>query len=248
MKLIAFTGNIGVGKDCCASILAEQGWVVVALADKIKQLAAKIFLFNEETLFGPSHKRNAVDIRGKNPAYWQSTFFRAGEYSQTLRSLFDYAPEPLPDVAEAFRDILTLLASEPEKFSARRVLQLIGTEWGRTIWPEVWIRALHNTITKIAVGYGYSRVNGLYPLNEPMIPIGVTTSDCRFPNEVTAINSWGGQAYWVDASKRCPRDMSIEANRHASEADFATFDAPLSGIVDNNGTHEDLKRQVLKLV
>lgn len=241
MKLIGICGNIGSGKDTAANFLVKKGWVVAALADRIKQLAHKIFLFDEETLFGPSDKRNAIDPRGDDPSYWFGVYFRAGQYAEELSALFGGAPGPLPrNPIDVFREMLSTLKASPSTFSARRVLQLMGTEWGRALWDGVWVQALRRTIRKIDQGVVYSRLKGLRnEQGEP--PPGVVVTDCRFPNEGSELKSWGGQVYWIDSSKRSPRDTSLAIHKHASEPTRADFEGIVDGDIDNNGTLGELQ-------
>lgn len=60
-----------------------------------------------------------------------------------------------------------------KQLSAREVMQIIGTEWFRTMQPNVWADA---TIRKIQK-------------DRPDLSI---IDDCRFPNEVEAIKKAGG--------------------------------------------------------
>lgn len=250
MKIVGFVGNIGCGKDTAAGYLVERGWVIAALADRIKQLAHRIFLFDEATLFGPSDLRNAIDSRGADPAYWNGVYFRAGQQAEALVQLFQGARLPLAAGAgpvEKFLELLGQLQAEPEKFSARHVLQQMGTEWGRAIWSDVWVNALRITISKISGGYRYSRLNGIKPGDDDPPP-GVVITDCRFPNEVEHLRNWGGQAYWLDASKRVKRDLSVAMNKHASEPTSPEdFGGLITGVIDNNKNLDYLKRVVQAL-
>lgn len=58
------TGLAGSGKDAIAEHLVHaHGWQRVALADPMKRFASEIFDWDRETLWGPSDKRNAPDLR-----------------------------------------------------------------------------------------------------------------------------------------------------------------------------------------
>jgi hypothetical protein len=239
MRIIALAGNMNTGKDTAANHLVEAGFVVVAFADRIKQLAHKIFEFDEPTLFGPSALRNRIDPRGGDVAYWLAVHYRTGLYAGELTDLF--APANLPDptaAVAAFRVLLAKLMAEPQHFSARHVLQQMGTEWGRVLWPDVWIHALRVIVKKVEKGFGYSRLGGLVFADNPTPP-GVVITDCRFPaNEGAAVRSWGGEVYWLDAVERVPPASAVQ---HASEPTYQDFQPVIAGVIDNNGSLAQLK-------
>jgi hypothetical protein len=59
MNLIGICGKSNAGKDTAADILVEDfGYVKVALADPMKRACADWFGWDEQTLWGPSEKRN----------------------------------------------------------------------------------------------------------------------------------------------------------------------------------------------
>lgn len=124
----------------------------------------------------------------------------------------------------------------------RWVLQYWGTEvCRRGFHDDIWIASLEarlrNTQDNIVI------------------------SDCRFPNEVGAIRSAGGQVIWIKRGD-LPEwyDLAISANQgdlaaraelvnkgvHASETAWVgtRFDA----VLDNNGSIEDLYQQLSTIV
>jgi hypothetical protein len=79
--------------------------------------------------------------------------------------------------------------------SARQVMQLLGTEWGRNLiapdlWIDTWRRSAEMALAKRRV---------------------VVVTDVRFPNEVEAVCALGGRVYRVDRATES-RDL------HPSEA------------------------------
>jgi hypothetical protein len=123
----------------------------------------------------------------------------------------------------------------------RLVLQLWGTEvCRRSFHDDIWIASIENKLR-----------NSLD---------NIVVSDCRFPNEIDSIRNAGGLVVRV---VRGPEpnwyDLAVESNSgtfnhmqtaypdvHASEYAWVgtTFDA----VIDNNGTIEDLYRQIKSLV
>jgi len=73
MNIIGLCGLAGSGKDSAADFLvSHHGFVKVALADPIKRACAEWFGWDEETLWGPSEKRNVADpmrAGGRSPRY-----------------------------------------------------------------------------------------------------------------------------------------------------------------------------------
>jgi hypothetical protein len=123
----------------------------------------------------------------------------------------------------------------------RLVLQLWGTEVCRkSFHDDIWIASVENKLRN-------SKDN-------------IVISDCRFPNEIKSIKAAGGQVVWVKRgplptwyhlaktanegvanSQKMLKDLGI----HASETAWVgtEFDA----VIDNNGSIEDLYKQVRNL-
>ncbi len=124
----------------------------------------------------------------------------------------------------------------------RWVLQYWGTEVGRrSFHDDIWIASLENKLRNSKDS--------------------IVVSDCRFPNEIDSIKQLGGKIIWVQRGE-LPSwyDLALEANKgsnialnslkaskiHASEWSWIghEFDA----ILDNNGTIEELYRQIKNLL
>lgn len=131
-RVIGFCGFKGSGKDTAADYLVEHhGYSKISLAHPIKLVAQAIFGFSEESLWGPSAKREVPDARyqfsGLDPTdgsplekvaidvnrYWQRE--SDGEYF-------------------------------PQYISPRLALQTLGTEWGRRLYSNIWVDACMNHI------------------------------------------------------------------------------------------------------
>ena len=99
--------------------------------------------------------------------------------------------------------------------SPRRLLQSLGTEWGRDmIHPEIWIMSLMN------------RIDGTRD---------VVITDVRFNNEAEAILARGGEVWRVEG--RASR-LDAESSGHSSEAGVA--DKYVSARISNAGAISDL--------
>jgi len=124
----------------------------------------------------------------------------------------------------------------------RLMLQLWGTEvCRRGFHDDIWIASLENKLRT-------SKDN-------------VVISDCRFPNEISAIKAQGGQVVWVQRGV-IPHwyDIAATANRgdtkaklwlenegiHASETAWAGTD--FNHIITNNGSIDSLYGKIKSLV
>ena len=127
-------------------------------------------------------------------------------------------------------------------FTPRLALQLMGTEVMRNHFaPDIWINSLEYRIRKQSN-------------NAPCTVI----SDARFRNELDLIKSMGGVVIWVQRGE-LPEWFEVAktahenvVNRkimetkyrdvHESEWNWAGY--PVDYIIDNNGTLEDLSKQI----
>lgn len=118
---------------------------------------------------------------------------------------------------------LHITDQEGELITNRKFLQLFGTEVGRAIDPDLWVKAL------IA---DYRRLKSQLIDFDPSWIV----TDVRFPNEANAIRREGGILIRVN------RDTGVE-DQHPSETaldNYGNFDL----IVDNSGSLKDLVDKV----
>lgn len=99
----------------------------------------------------------------------------------------------------------------------RMLMQTVGTEWGRAMDPDLWVKSFIN------------RVNG-----------NIVAPDVRFENEASAIRNAGGLMIHVQ------RNIAHNDN-HASEAGVGVrFDLG-DILINNNGTVEALMKQAVRI-
>jgi hypothetical protein len=106
--------------------------------------------------------------------------------------------------------------------SPRQILQLLGTEVGRLIYPNTWIDLAAEGIKQVKKHNCDNRYNG------------VVFDDCRFPNEAEMIHSLGGEIWYIHRSTE-----SVGVEGHASEA-ATPLDLQVDFMVGNVGTVENL--------
>lgn len=103
----------------------------------------------------------------------------------------------------------------------RQAMQGLGTGWGRDmigedLWTNVWIESALASIDQGARG--------------------IVAEDCRFPNEVAAVQRLGGQTWHVERP-------GLIAETHISENALVGFSPYLT--IQNDGTLEQLRATTL---
>lgn len=130
-------GDAGSGKDTVGKIVAEiLGKETYALAAPIKDLVAALFGLTEETMNGRAHKEKKTFLK-----VTPNSLRAAGEVYKS-HGLWEY--QDFPDAWQQWIDDLGLTL-EPWGhyegwYSPRDIFQYIGTEWGRGIDDEIWIK------------------------------------------------------------------------------------------------------------
>lgn len=116
-------------------------------------------------------------------------------------------------------------------YSYRHLAQTLGTEWGRGLSPDFWVRVLD---LRLAM----PELQGE----------NVVISDVRFPNEAAYIHRRGGVLVRVlrDVPAAPSAVMSQATAAHASEQYSATL--PVTHELINNGSLATLEDQVNRLV
>lgn len=228
--VIILGGAIGAGKDTVAKqLVAEFGFRTMAFAKKLKQLARLVFDYDEATLWGPSEARNAVDPRAATEAYWAEVHARLEDSVEILELVADLFADSDVTYERALEALVRLIDEDLRRqpaLTCRYVLQRLGTEWGRALWPDVWLNGVGREVRAA--------------------PGDWAVTDGRFLNEADyGIAELGGRFVWVDASRRCPRKAE---HKHASEPTPALFGDRIAAIVDNNADPAALLVRVRSLV
>lgn len=218
MNLVGLAGVAGAGKDEVARILVERhGFARVALADVMKRALATIFGLTHEQLWGSSGMRNAPDPRWTRDSH---------DFTHIT------AVTTLCRICGVPRG-----SKEPCQINARVLLQQLGTEYGRAMHPDVWVRYALRTAKEVLWGSPYTPQTGAashVDATRPP-PVGVVIPDVRFENEAQAIRAAGG---WVMRVTRPGAGLRGAAGDHASEAGLP--ESRVDANVQNEGTLEDL--------
>lgn len=105
----------------------------------------------------------------------------------------------------------------------RALMQKVGTECFRTVWPDVWLEAVKREIDK-----------------NPEERIVIT--DVRFENELLVSRARGGVNIRIDAAER----LGPASDTHASEA--LADQLLVQHTIDNNGDIHNLYKNVTDLM
>lgn len=228
-------GSAGSGKDFVADLLVREfPWVKLAFADEIKRIARDLYAFTDEQLWGPSAKRNEPDLRYPRDHDWVEVAF-----------------------TDNFTCVCCGLSSQVEEdkqcyLTPRFVLQQIGTETGRRCYLNTWVDlAVRNAQTVIGnPNLRYDQKSGVYGIlsSEEMTPIikGMAIPDVRYKNEMDGLRSQGAKIVRI---KRRGKALAGSAGAHSSEREALELpDSTFDYVLDNNGTAEDLRQQLLGIV
>jgi hypothetical protein len=201
-----FVGKAGSGKDTAAGILNEiVGGTQISLAAPLKEFAENVLGFDHQALWGPSELRNAVAKNLDGPKVLENCLYNnPHEAEEWLKKI------GLPN---AGGDLETWVANEcdrghpnPRPITARRLLQSLGTEFGRTQNPDVWIN------------YAIKQAHAHLATPECHL---VTISDGRFRNEVLAVKKVGGMVVKIIDNDEVK--LSGESGQHPSETELETI-------------------------
>lgn len=212
MDTICICGEAGSGKDTVADLLREQlGGVKMALSDPMKRLVQALLGFTNEQLWGPSESRNAVDER-ITPQFLAQVIVQVLSHEPTreklaVNQLMTFITTVDSGTARgAFLGWLRFMAEKAESgpLSPRVVLQTLGTEFGRAVDIDLWIKiGLWQRGELLKGGHGYTSQLGLYPQPGEFVNL-VFITDCRFRNEALAFNALGALMIRVLTGTKLP--------------------------------------------
>lgn len=196
-NIIGILGQAGAGKDTTGDLVAmiTEGGEKMALADPMKSFAKRVFGFTDDQLWGPSELRNAPDYRfGMKPWQVWKAYGVKMTHAMVMSRLcdietFDWLVDLFPDAKGAELNIAwarlviwgrgVLQQAERDGYlTPRKVLQTVGTEWGRDFSHNIWI------------DLGIRRAKEKLENGAKVVVI----TDCRFLNEAKVLHEEG--AVW----------------------------------------------------
>lgn len=251
--LLGILGEAGTGKDEVARILVQEGRsYIIAFADPMKIYARWMFGWDPEVLWGASARRAELDERFKFP--------KCPECGRT-EGIRD--PDGV-DVGAAtwrvcaFCKTATPLEQVMVPVSPRYVLQHLG-DWARRFRLDAYVDfALHRVRViqehdvyadpLIHVLPGTVFENRWIGTMAQSAALHVVINDVRMKNEIAGIHDAGGRVYRVKR-KHAMAVLAPGIPNHQSELEQRSVpDDAVDGIIENNGTLEDLRGVVHDLL
>lgn len=128
-----------------------------------------------------------------------------------------------------------------EYLTPRLALQMLGS-FGRNCYPDIWTEYTMRIVDKLLIDdtLRYTGKKGLYSKSYPSYS-GVIISDCRYINEANAIRRRGGKIILVKRQTSLTGSLAQHESEHGLPEDDVFYDY----VIDNYGTLDDLKKQVL---
>lgn len=209
LTLLGIAGNARSGKDTLADFLAaELGFSITHFADAFKNILKDIFEFSDDQLWGKS--KDVPDQR----------------YAFSGICPLDHAQCSLSDTDRLW--CCPVCKNTYEKFLAPRfTMMTLGTEWGRTMYADVWTDM---TLRKIQQAFQTENKQRWI------------VADLRMRNEVERIHAAGGKAILIK------RSIIEEHLWHATESELTAMpDSQFDAVIDNNGTLDELKAKAHEL-
>lgn len=217
MKLIGLMGRAQVGKDTSADMLCElASGKKIAYANKLKKIVSELFEIPMDT-FETDDRKNAPT------GYTRLTCPSCGSIEVETLVL---------DKVKTCRCKVCTLMGEPKPFSqqwtARTILQYLGTEGFRRVDDRVWTR------------YALKEARKLF--KDPGLEF-VAISDVRFRSEAEAIWEVGGEVWRI---KRPSVEGAVKGlQNHASETEQAALaDSLFQAVIVNDGSFDDLRAKL----
>ena len=233
-KIISLSGESKTGKNTFAEPLIKRGWVEGSFSRNLKDLCKDIFKLTEFFVSHPEGKDRTLNYsRELNPV----NFAKIVGWMRKTHDLND-----LESTITIVRDEHVRYpyeqTKEYKKFNKpREILQFVGTEICRAIFPEY-----HMDLIAMAIEE--------HPNNKYII------TDARFPNERQMLKSKFGATlvrikrpgYTPEElikSSILPEEISLKA--HLSETSLGE-DSEYDLVIINNGTREELQEKAISLI
>jgi len=219
--LILLSGKAGSGKDTVGEMLEQElGFAQrIALADPIKRFGYHVLEMPEDVLWGPSELRStAFDRRALAVNYGSS----GARLERWIGEVAEATGKPGQDVANALHSWFHIHVGDLGStggITARSVLQTLGTEFGRYLDQDVWVKCAKKAADECLAGrIGYDKIHGSTTPKQTNV---VIVTDGRFSNEILSVRGWGGIA--VKVWNPAARGLEGDAAKHASETEQDTI-------------------------
>lgn len=228
MKLVGISGEAGSGKDTAADHLVKKyGFVKISLADPLKRICQEIYGFTDEQLWGPSSARNKPDTRYIRAVHARHDWQEATPGADFKCTQCGCWGEESPPECTVY-------------LTPRFALQILGTEFGRTCYPNTWIDKSIQIAQQLLANPEYMRYSakrGLFTDDAPKKkeePKGVAISDVRFRNELTGVRGVEGQLWRVKPPATHTRNNETWRGHLSETEQNEIADSEFNRIIVNN--------------
>lgn len=218
--IISFGGTKGSGKNTAARLLRELRPELkiyeTSFSAPLKKLVGDSYQIPDRVLYGDSNLRDTWEI---------GSYFQMGNFKVAQSMGIGFCAASQVEISPPHKALRSL----NETSTARQVLQVVGTEVGRYIDPNIWCEAAINDCkSKLS--------SGEYDL--------AVITDQRFRNELLALNSIGATTVKLERSL-----VSGPEDLHQSEKEFTSIpDWWFSYVILNNLGLDRLKVGVSAMV
>jgi hypothetical protein len=186
----------------------------------------------------------------------------ADPMKRICREVFGFTDEQLWGLSEKRNEpdkrfFMAKVDGVPVYLTPRKALQLLGTEWGRACYEDVWvdhaIRTAERTLKfevfndgvwgvpryDLRTGFCWDCVSPDYAKTQKL-PAGVVIPDVRYPNEARGIKAAGGQVWHID--RPSIRRTHDAWRSHSSENSLRGY--PFDATIANHWTLEQFKTNI----
>lgn len=232
MQTIVLFGVKGSGKDTVGAMLRERyGFVTDSFADPLKRMAKIAFpAFTDEDLWGPSENRERQ--------------YKQYPMGDRCLKCNEYLYPPLGDTSpDSDLECTRCFIVYPRYVNPRIALQMLGTEWGRRLYEDVWIDNVFARVEaarQITHPLKIDRVHYATP-GYDYRPYVIT--DGRYPNEQARSAKLGATTVLL------LRKLEESTSTHSSESSLKTIPREaFQYVLDNRCPLEELPALVDTMV
>jgi hypothetical protein len=157
LKVVGFSGALHSGKSTAANLMVKMGFTKFSFAGPLKKMCIAGGL-SEDQIYGSLEDKN-------RPFYFPPDFTTKSNMLKTISADIFY--ELGIDLDHAFV-LLDVIFPQNHSYTTtgRKVMQLLGTEWGRSLHPELWTTMWRHEVESVLSVGGKAVVDDVRFSNE----------------------------------------------------------------------------------
>lgn len=248
-KVYAFTGQAKSGKGAACEIVKKLSGSgeIVSFAAPIKEIVSKALGVSVADLYDQNKKEVLLSDLYINKGFDDKVLFVLSYPEEVFKripertrkhwggKLFLYPLECVDNILSMIGEMADKVSGEESKgmksrTSLRVMMQKLGTEFGRSLYEELWVQvAIQKIVQDKPTGKGVFLVD-----------------DMRFENEALAIEALGKNPNFDVKMFKIERDgLGSGTPNHASEAGLSLQSLV---VLHNNGTLQELESSIKKKI